>query len=100
MNTQLPFTAEKPIFMKMAEVANFPQMTVEQQQLYMRSLNHYRTVLATKDYDLNRGIAIGRAEGRAEERMTIARTLLNMGMTIEQVAQATNLTIDQIKESI
>lgn len=66
MNTQLPFSSEKPIFMRMAEVANFPQMSVEQQQVYMRSLNRYRTFMATKDYDLNRGIAIGRAEGLEE----------------------------------
>ncbi len=44
------------------------------------------------------GIVEGRAEGRAEEKQSIAANLLSMGMTVEQVAQATGLTVEQLKE--
>lgn len=94
MNTQLPFTAEKPIFMRMAEVASFPQMTVEQQQIYMRSLNRYRTVLATKDYDYN----LGHAEGREEERINNARLLIAAGADRTFVISTLKLTDEQIKK--
>lgn len=83
--------------MKMAEVANFPQMSTEQQQVYMRSLNRYRTVLATKDYDYNLGHEEGRVEGEKSKALTIAINLLAMGMSIEQVAQATGLAHDEVK---
>lgn len=43
-----------------------------------------------------RGIKKGRAEGRAEEKLSIAANLLSMGMSVEQVAQATGLTADDI----
>lgn len=102
MSTQLPFTTEKPIFMRMAEVANFPQMSTEQQQIYMRSLNNYRTFLATKDYDYNlghaEGHAEGRAEGRAEERINNARLLIAAGADRTFVITTLRLTDEQIKE--
>lgn len=88
MNTPLPFSAEKPIFMKMAEVASFPQMTVEQQQIYMRSLNHYRTVMATKDYDYNMG--------RAEEKITIAMQMKTDGMPVNLIVKYTGLSEEEV----
>lgn len=87
-------TAEKPIFMRMAEVANFPQMSTEQQQIYMRSLNNYRTFLATKDYDYN----LGHAEGRAEERINNARLLIAAGADRTFVITTLRLTDEQIKQ--
>ena len=43
------------------------------------------------------GHAEGRAEGRAEEKKAIARNLLAMGLTIEQVAQGSGLPIEEVK---
>jgi len=50
-----------------------------------------------------RGIDVGRAEGReegkAEEKHAMARNLLAMGiLTIEQISQATGLTVDEIEK--
>ena len=49
---------------------------------------------------LEKGLAEGRAEGRAEGlaegRIEIAKKLLAMGLTVEQVAEATGLTKDEI----
>lgn len=92
MNTQLAFTAEKPIFMKMAEVASFPQMSTEEQQVYMRSLNRYRTFLATKDYDYN----LGHAEGATSKALAIARKMLSRGLSVEDIADMTGLCPEEI----
>ena len=39
----------------------------------------------------------GRAEGRAEERSEIAAKMKSMGLSPEQIAQATDLSIEVIK---
>lgn len=96
MNTQLAFTDKRPIFMRMAEVANFPSLDSEQQRLYMQSLNNYRTVMAAKKYDFTRGeesgFEKGRAEGRTEGIMQSARLMLSSGMSKEQVMHILNLS--------
>ena len=38
----------------------------------------------------------GKAEGKAEERQTIALNLLKQGISVETIAQATGLTIAQL----
>lgn len=44
-----------------------------------------------------KGLAEGRAEGRAEGVKEVAARMLAMGMTIEQVAQATLLDVYEIE---
>lgn len=39
----------------------------------------------------------GRAEGRAEEKKAIAKQFLAMGLTVEQVAQGSGLSIEEVK---
>ena len=96
MNTQLAFTQQKPIFMKMEEIASYSKMNTEQQRMYMDSLNNYRTVMAAKEYDFKRGmekgiekgmekgIEKGRAEGiqqgRAEGMMEVAVKMKSLGV--------------------
>jgi predicted transposase/invertase (TIGR01784 family) len=43
------------------------------------------------------GKAIGIAEGKAEALMEVARNLINTGMPLEQIAQVTGLSIEQIQ---
>lgn len=43
------------------------------------------------------GIAEGRAEGRAEEKLSIARNLISIGMDLSSVSQATGLSIEELK---
>jgi predicted transposase/invertase (TIGR01784 family) len=43
------------------------------------------------------GIEKGREEGREEERKEIAKRLLLQGVPVETIAQATDLTLEQIQ---
>jgi len=53
-------------------------------------------LLAAKS-DLKEERIKGKAEGLAEEKISTAKNLLSMGvLSIEQIAEATDLTIDQI----
>jgi predicted transposase/invertase (TIGR01784 family) len=45
-----------------------------------------------------KGIAQGIAEGETKERIEIARKLLGMGMPLENIAKATNLTHEEIEK--
>jgi predicted transposase/invertase (TIGR01784 family) len=44
-----------------------------------------------------RGIAIGKEEGITEGKRETALNLLSMGLTVEQISQATNLSIKEIE---
>jgi predicted transposase/invertase (TIGR01784 family) len=44
------------------------------------------------------GIEKGREEGREEERKEIAKRLLLQGVSVETIAQATDLTLEQIRQ--
>jgi predicted transposase/invertase (TIGR01784 family) len=43
------------------------------------------------------GMAVGKAEGIAEGKRETALTLLSMGLSVEQIATATNLSIREIE---
>ena len=43
------------------------------------------------------GRAEGRVQGRAEGRVETARNLLQMGFELDKIAQATQLSLDEIK---
>ena len=47
---------------------------------------------------LAEGMAKGRAEGRAEGHMDVARKLKTMGFSDEDIAHATGLTLDEVKQ--
>ena len=48
-------------------------------------------------YATAKGMAQGRAEGEAKGRADTARRMLEMNLTPEQIAQATQLSLDEIK---
>lgn len=101
MNTQLAFTQQKPIFMRMANIADYSSMDKEQQRIYMDSLNNYRTVMAAKEYDFSRGMKEGRAEGIAEgehnRQLSIATKMKSKGFAAEMIQELTGLTIEEIE---
>ncbi len=96
MNTQLSFTDQKPIFMKMAEVASYPNMNPEQQRIYMDSLNNYRTVMAAKEYDFGRGMEKGIEKGIEKEKISNAKSMKALGLDYSIISQVTGLTIEEI----
>lgn len=120
MNTQLAFTQQKPIFMRMASIADYSSMNTEQQRIYMDSLNNYRTVMAAKEYDFSRGKKEGRVEGRAEglaegraeglaegkaeglaegehkRQLSIAFNMKAKGFTAEMIQELTGVTTAEI----
>ena len=108
---RLPFTAQKKIFNKLADVRC---LSSEEQEKYDESIkavdDYYSGLYGSYVEGEEKGIAKGRAEGRAEGRvegraegelsksLTIARNLLAMGMTLPQIVKATGLNEEQLKQ--
>ena len=109
---RMPFTKSK-VFERLAKIADVRSLTEEEKFQYDESLKHYRdsnAVLRTAVEDgFEEGRAQGHEEGRKEGRaegetigekkksLEIARNLKKMGMPIDTIIQATNLTAEEIQ---
>lgn len=79
--------------MKASEIAGFDEK---------KRLNYDQEMMTLYDYEHD--MRCSREEGRAEEqakaraeKLEIAKKCLAMGLTVEQVAEATNITIEELK---
>lgn len=65
----------------------------------MRAYNDIQNSIDTAERKgFAKGETKGRAEGREEERIKNAKSFLAMGLTPEQVAQGTGLSIEEVKK--
>ena len=67
---------------------------------YEDSLKAYRDIKKTIDTAKEEGREEGRVEGIAKEKLTTAKRLLGMGLTQEQVAKGTDLSIEDIERLV
>lgn len=64
---------------------------------HMESVRHMKSLFDTsRDEGYEEGMDKGLAKGRSERAKEIAKQLKAMGLTTEQIAQATGLTLDEI----
>ncbi|MDD6553144.1 MAG: Rpn family recombination-promoting nuclease/putative transposase [Prevotellaceae bacterium] len=94
---------------KTAEIAKFKPMELK---AYEQSINAYRDIKNGMDAAKREGFAIGKKEGRAEGReegraegieegesralAKVVRNMRKMGLTDQQIAEATNLSLETI----
>jgi len=122
MKTQLAFANDIPLFARLEQIASYSALTPKQQMQYDDSFNNYLAVLGNEAYNkrvgyeqgmkegmekgivkgmekgIVKGMEQGMAKGRAEEKLAIARSLKAMGIPTDQIAQATDLTPEEINE--
>ena len=67
---------------------------------YEDSLKAYRDIKNSIDTAKEEGRVEGRVEGIAKEKLTTAKRLLGMGLTQEQVAKGTDLSIEDIERLV
>ena len=84
-----------------AEIAKFSQQELRE---YEDSLKAYRDIKNSIDTAKEEGREEGRKEGReegvAKEKLATAKRLLDMGLTQEQVAKGTGLSIEDIERLV
>ena len=74
----------------LAEIARF---TPDEARIYEESLKHYRDM----NNVINSAERRGESNGIQKEKVDTAHRLHAMGLTMEQIAQGTDLTVDEVK---
>ena len=67
---------------------------------YEDSLKAYRDIKNSIDTAKEEGREEGRVEGIAKEKLATAKRLLGMGLTQEQVAKGTDLSIEDVERLV
>ena len=104
-NSEIPDDADAPGLQEASEQLKISTLTPEQRNEYMhhmREMNSLRDMFqATRERALfeghEKGLKEGRAEGRAEEQIIIARNMISMGMDAKFIAKATGLSEEEIQ---
>ena len=100
--SRMPFTAQKEIFKQLEEYADSHRLTRKEWEAYENSLWIARdnmACLAAAEYAAKeRGMAEGRAEGIAKEKIETAQRLLAMGLDVKQVAQGAGLSVEEVEK--
>ena len=84
-------------FDRLFEEAEIAKFTPQEMREYETSKMAYRDIKNSVDTAKREGIEIGRAEGKHEANTETAQRLLAMGLSAEQVAEATQLSLEIIK---
>jgi predicted transposase/invertase (TIGR01784 family) len=96
----IPERLKNRIFEKAFQTAEIAQFKPEQLETYETSLKYYRDLKNVVDTSYMEGkfdgIEEGKKEGRLEEKIEIARNLLKLGLSADQISKATGLSEDEI----
>ena len=101
-----PAALQERIFTKLFEQAEIARFTPDERRGYEDSVKAYRDInnaIATARREEHakghaEGLQKGLQEGREEEKASTVRRLDKMGLSLEQIVQATELTVQQVKE--
>lgn len=99
-----PKALKERIFTKLFEEAEIAKFSQQELREYEDSLKAYRDIKNSIDTAKEEGREEGRKEGRVEgiakEKLATAKRLLGMGLTQEQVAKGTDLSIEDIERLV
>ena len=99
-----PKALQERVFKRLFDQAEIARYTPEERREYEESVKEYRDYINTLDtahekgrkIGWSEGREVGREEGRAEGVIAVARSLKEMGMTVENIVKATGLTEEDI----
>ena len=92
----IPFLADNPVFRYLADVADISALSQKDRQRYDESIKTMRDHISAYETAINKGRREGLAEGRAEERITMAYSMKAKGFSPELIAEITGLSSEEI----
>ena len=99
---QFPCEALDKIFKKLAEYADSKTLTKEEQEKYDNSMmvmwDNYAVYKHAEEKGIEKGIEKGRKEGKEEGRKEFALKLLAHNFPLDEIADLTDLSIEEIKK--
>jgi predicted transposase/invertase (TIGR01784 family) len=95
---RMPWMAQNAVFKRLSEIAEVASLNSEERRKYDESLRAYRDTIAVMEGQFAQGELKGRAEGRAEGILSIARKMKQRGKPISEIAEMTDLSPDEIEK--
>ena len=99
---KMPFEAQHKIFKRLAEIADSKSLTKEEQEKYDNSMmvmwDNYAVYKHAEEKGIEKGIEKGRKEGKEEGRKEFALKLLAHNFPLDEIADLTDLSIEEIKK--
>ena len=95
---RMPWMLQDQVFKKLSEIAEVASLSKEEREQYDESLRHYRDTLVVMEGQYQEGEKKGRAEGRAEEKLAIAKKMKSMGLSVEDISKAVDLSMEDIEK--
>ena len=92
----IPQIFQTPQFKRLFILSEIDTFTAEEYEDYQKSLTRMSDYYNIIESAEKRAREEGRVEGREEGKLTIARNLLNMGVDMGTIVQATGLTPEEI----
>ena len=84
MFEQMPFREKYPVFRKLAEIGDLRKLSREELELYDEDIKNMRDIYATRKFDIR------------QEKIATAQRSLGLGLSLEQVSQIMDLTLEEV----
>ena len=101
---RMPFTAQKKIFKRLAELADSRCLSQEEQEKYDESLkaadDYYGVLMSYYMNGIDEGVAKGEARGSHHKSLEIAKKMMAKGMDENTIMEITGLTQEEIRKFI
>lgn len=94
---RIPEKLQEKVFDKLFSTAELAKLTYEEVLSYEQSLKYYRDLQNSIDTSFSEGMEKGIEKGLKKGAQTIAINLLKLGLPLEDIAESTGLTIEEIK---
>ena len=91
---RMPWLAQEAVFQKLASVADVASLTKKERMEYDENLRIYRDTVAVMESQYLEGRAEGKTEGKTED----ARKMKSKGFAVEDIADITGLTAEEIEQ--
>ena len=112
--SRMPFTAQKDVFKQLEEYADIHHLNKKEDEAYQNSLwvaRDYAAIMSAAEREateyglaqglkkgMKKGMEKGMEKGRLEANKQTALRLLAMGLSFQQVAEATQLSLDEVNK--
>ena len=87
---RMPWAAQNAVFQRLAEVAEVSKLSKKDRLAYDHALKRYR--------DTYNALTGAEQKGRAEGHLDVAKNLKVMGLSDEDIARATGLSLEEIQQ--
>ena len=94
---EISFKDRKAIFDRLEQVASQANLTEDERVRLEEEWKNYNDFFNTMDFAKEEGRTEGRAEGREEEKLENAKRMKTKGYPLEEIADITDLTIEEIE---